>query len=91
MNDVNVYFNKLIDKEGRGFPLKEHIIYISASKASHIPPSFCSLPPPPSCDCQISTSRGFTGFVHSPEDEETQDVAGMEIPSFSDSCAHAQG
>ena len=27
-------------------------------------------------------SRGSTGFVHSPEDKETQDLAGMEIPSF---------
>lgn len=27
-------------------------------------------------------SHGSTGFVHSPEDKETQDVAGMEIPSF---------
>ena len=37
---------------------------------------------PPLCDCQISTSCGSTGFVHSPEDKETQDMAGMEIPSF---------
>ena len=37
---------------------------------------------PSSCDCQISTSHGSTGFVHSPEDKETQDLAGMEIPSF---------
>ena len=32
--------------------------------------------------CDKLTSHGSTGFVHSPEDKETQDVAGTEIPSF---------
>ena len=36
-------------------------------------------------------SHGSTGFVHSPENKETQDMAGLEIVSFPRSFAMHEG